>query len=233
MKKGIVASNLLFAVPFVVFTCMYLFPVLCIFVTSIKPDALTFVLPPVWIFRPTLANYSQLFSQTEIGRFLLNSIVITCFSTVLSLVIGGTAGYSFSRYRPGGTVLPYLVLIGRMIPPMVIAVPLFAIARRLDLLDTKTILIVACVAFNAPLTMWLMKGYIDGVPLEYDEAAIMDGASTWTILTRVILPLVKPGVMATGVLNFIFCWNEFLFALIFTVYRAKTEVAPFSWTGCR
>ena len=200
------------------------FPILLMMMASLKPDREIFKFPPDFIFRPTLANYIELFtSRPAFFDALLNSIIITLGATLLTVVSSILAGYVYSRYR--NTALAgsaFFMIVIRMLPPIIITLPLFPLVNALGLQDTHLVLIVLYATFFVSLNTWIMKAFIDQVPRELDEAAIVDGANTVKVLRYVIVPLSLQGIIATATFVFVFSWNEFLFAFIFTTSNAKT-----------
>jgi multiple sugar transport system permease protein len=150
------------------------------------------------------------------GTALQNSLIVVCVSTVAAMVLGSVAAYSFSRFRTGGRHVTSWILSIKFLPPVVFAVPLLTVFQRFELVNTYGGLILLYTAFNLPFVVWMMVGFFDEVPTEVEESARVDGASWRNVFLRVSLPLVAPGLVATLLLTFIFGWNEFLFALVFT-----------------
>lgn len=201
-----------------------LLPIVFIAVSSLKPGQDIFAVPPRWMFAPTLKHYAELWRSW--GVFfdgLLNSLVITAAATLLAVVASTCAGYVYSRHagRWFGASIAGLIVV-RLIPPIVVTLPLFPIVNALGLNDTHLVLILLYATFFVSLGTILMKTFIDQIPRELDEAAAIDGASRLTILRKVIAPLAMPGVLAVSVFVIVFSWNEFLFAFVFTATRAKT-----------
>lgn len=187
---------------------------------SLKREVDQFAVPPVWFsFQPTLAHYREIFFARPFGTYLWNSMVVAVCSTLAALVIGSLAAYGLARFRlPHGLDerLSFWILSTRMFPPIVSLVPLFLLMHRLDLLNSRLSLILIYTAFNLPLVVWMMRGFLAEVPAELEEAALVDGYSRLGALLRVALPLAAPGLAATAVFCLIFAWNEFLFALVLT-----------------
>ena len=201
----------------------FIFPVFWLISSSFKHDVDIFSLPvKLLAFQPTLANFARVLETTTIPRLALNSLFTAGANVVLSLLIGTLAAYGISRRHIRGQSLLLWFLGVRMFPPIVAAVPLFMVAAALRLVDTGLILPIVHLLMNVPFTIWMMKSFIDDVPLEVEESALMDGCSHWTVLRRVVLPLIRPGLVATGVFCFIFSWNEFLLATVFTQRVATT-----------
>ncbi|PTX48180.1 multiple sugar transport system permease protein [Gemmobacter caeni] len=201
-----------------------LFPIVFIVASSVKPGQDIFAVPPQWVFEPTLQHYATLWAQWGVFfRGLWNSLLITIGATVLAVVASTCAGYAFSRHAARWLDLSVVALIAvRLIPPIVVTLPLFPIVNRLGLADTHLVLIVLYATFFVSLGTVLMRTFIDQIPRDLDEAAAIDGASRLTILWRVIVPLAAPGILAVAVFVIVFAWNEFLFAFIFTGTNAKT-----------
>ncbi|WP_054302105.1 carbohydrate ABC transporter permease [Gemmobacter sp. LW-1] len=201
-----------------------LFPIVFIVASSVKPGQDIFAVPPQWVFEPTLQHYTTLWAQWGVFfRGLWNSLLITIGATVLAVVASTCAGYAFSRHAARWLDLSVVGLIAvRLIPPIVVTLPLFPIVNRLGLADTHLVLIVLYATFFVSLGTVLMRTFIDQIPRDLDEAAAIDGASRLTILWRVIVPLAAPGIFAVAVFVIVFAWNEFLFAFIFTGTNAKT-----------
>ena len=156
-------------------------------------------------------------------EYLKNSLVIAIGTTVGSLVLGMLAGYGFARFRfPGSDAVRFMVLVTRMAPRIVLVVPYYLMMQRLGLLDTYTGLVIAYISFALPFTIWLLIGFFMDVPLEIEEAAMIDGCSRVGVLLRVVLPIVAPGLVVAAIFAFLVSWNEFLFALILSGVKAKT-----------
>jgi len=201
-----------------------LFPIAFIIMSAFKPGQDIFAVPPKFFFTPTWQHYDKLWSDW--GMFfngLANSTVVTIGATVLAIATSTSAGYIYSR-RSGrfldASVL-FLVIV-RLIPPIVVTLPLFPIINAIGLNDTHVVLIVLYATFFVSLGTVLMRTFIDQIPQELDEAAQIDGASRMTTLRKIIVPLAAPGILAVAVFVVVFAWNEFLFAFIFTSTKAKT-----------
>jgi multiple sugar transport system permease protein len=201
-----------------------LFPIAFIVMSSLKPGQDIFAVPPRYVFTPTFQHYASLWERW--GMFfdgLLNSTIITAGATALAVIASTCAGYVYSRNNSrllNGSVI-FLIVV-RLIPPIVVTLPLFPIVNAMELNDTHIVLMVLYATFFVSLGTVLMRTFIDQIPRELDEAAQIDGAGRLTILRRVIVPLAAPGILAVAVFVVVFAWNEFLFAFIFTSTRAKT-----------
>lgn len=198
-------------------------PIIYLAVTSFKEPELAFAIPPVWNFTPTLKNYQQVLSSTNFDKYFMNSVITALTTTAIALVLGTLAAYGFSRFRFRGRFwLRMSSLIPQMLPPIVVVVPLYVLFSKLDWVDTRQALIISYLTFTIPFSIWMMIGFFDDAPIELEEAAMIDGCSRFGALTRVSLPLVIPGLAATAILAFLYCWNEFLYAVILTGRNART-----------
>ena len=205
----------------------FLFPVLWMFITSFKEQAEFFSYPPVFFPKQIdLRNYIGAMVPPPDGRGGLKSVgdslIVASATTLISLLTGSLAAYSLARYRTGGDNLSFWILSTRMFPPVASALPLFFIFQRLKMLDTYPVLIVANTIFNLSFVIWMLKGFFEDLPVELEEAALIDGCSPFGAFTRVALPLIAPGLVATALFSFIFTWNEFMFALLLTRRNVRT-----------
>jgi multiple sugar transport system permease protein len=219
-----------------------IFPVAWSYLNSFKPPEQIFDLPPRLIFTPTLHNYAVVFglqvgseaegiSQTqeatgvvsELPRYFLNSLIVSIGTMVLSLALGCLAAYSLARFRFSAKRYMLMgILLVRMVPAVVLVIPIYTLWRGFGLLDTHAGLILAYLSFNLPFVIWMMRGFFVDIPVEIEEAALIDGCSRLSALVRVILPLAAPGIAATSIFALLLGWNEFLFAVLLTSDRAKT-----------
>jgi len=202
-----------------------LFPFAWMLISSFKELRELYTVPPTWWpDRPTLANYVKVLTASNIPRYFLNSTIISLGATALALAVAIFSAYGFARFRfPGRGPLQTSVLASQMLPTAVIIVPLFVVLRNLGLLNTHLGLILVYLILTLPLCVYMLVGYFRTIPVELDEAAIIDGASRLTVLFRITLPLSLPGIAATVVYCFVTTWNEFIFALSFALdSRVKT-----------
>ncbi len=211
----------------------FLFPVVWMVLTSFKTPDEYFAAPPVfWPHVFHWQNYVEALALPPAGRGgvqgLRDSLVVALATTIVSLVVGALAAYSLARYRVGGENLSFWILSTRMFPPVASALPLFLVFKELKLLDTHMALIVANTIFNLPFVIWLLKGFFEDLPVELEEAALIDGATPLGAFLQVALPLIAPGLVATSLFSFIFAWNEFMFALLLTRrdVRTLTVIVP-------
>lgn len=208
------------------FTGFCLFPFYMIVTTSLKSSHDIFAWPPTWIFTPTLKNYADalfVFGGTGIISFLFNSIVITAVSTGLAVGIGAMVAYGLTRLKVfAGRHVFFFILSTRFAPPVAFIVPLYLMVQSTGLLDTRFALILIYTSMNLSLVVWILRGFFAEIPIEIEEAARVDGYTQLQIFTHVALPLVKPGLMTTGILASIMSWNEFLLATVLTQNNAAT-----------
>ena len=191
-----------------------LFPVVWMATMMLKPASVMFERPTVWLFEPTLAHFNYIIE----GGFhwaLLNSFIVALASTLLVVVIGTPAAYAFARYRMRGRDDLFLfVLASRMAPPVCLVIPFYLIYAQIGLLDTHIGLVIAYLTFNLSFYVWVLSSFCRDLPVEIEEAAMVDGYPHWQVMLKISLPLLRPGIVATAVLCFIFAWNEFLFAFM-------------------
>ena len=206
-----------------------LVPVAWLISASFKTKAQMAVWPPLFVFKPTFVAYKEILSG-NFPSYFLNSLIISTSSVLVSLAIGVPAAYGITRLKfRGRESFKFWILSTRMAPPFGFIIPYFLIFRNVRLLDTYTALIVIYSVFNLSFIIWMLIGFIQEIPREIEEAAMIDGCSRWIILLRIVLPLIAPGLSATMILSFIFSWNEFLYAFVLTA--AKTKTAPVAITN--
>jgi len=200
-----------------------IFPIAWLFMVSTKSPLEVFARPPVWIYKPILDNYYEIFVAQRFDAYILNSIVISSCSTALSVAIGSLGAYSFARFKfRGSRNIAAWILSTRMFPPIAAAVPIFILWKQVGLFDTQLGLTIVYAASNLPYVVWMMRAFLLEIPRELEEAAMVDGCTRLGALTRIVLPLARPGLTATSILCIILSWNEFLFALVLTSMSAKT-----------
>jgi len=201
----------------------FLFPIYWIIVTSLKPTFDIFTMPPKWIFKPTLASYIRVFKLTPFGDHALNSVIISVVAVVLSTIIGTMAAYGLTRFPiKGKKDLAFYMLSTRFAPPIGFVIPYYLIFSGTNLIDTRLGLILVYIAFNLSFTVWMMKGIFESIPVEYEEAAMVDGMKRFQVLRSIVLRMSKSGIAATAIFAMIVTWNEFVFALNLTTLKAKT-----------
>lgn len=208
-----------------VYLAFVLFPIVWLLLGSLKTRYEALLSPPKLLFRPTLLAFEKILSGGLLHVFG-NSLTIGLVNVVLALLLGVPAAYGLSRMKgPGRANLSFWILSIRMAPAFGLVIPIYALMRGIGLLDTLPAVILAHLTINLPLAVWLLLAYFDDLPAEMEEAALIDGATRLQVLTRVILPLSGPMLVAVALLVFVFSWNEFLFAFILTSSRAQTVPA--------
>ena len=204
-------------------TVVFLFPVYWLFMTAFKSPEEIFSNPPTWL--PSGIHWVNFRDLAEDGdlRSIWNSVVIASVSTVLAMLLGTMAAYSLARFRTGGENLAVWAISVRMVPPIVLAFPLFLMFASLGLVDTYEALIAIYVTINLPYVIWMMRGFIEDIPRELEDSALIDGCSRWQALVRVVFPMARTGLVATAVFAFVYAFNEFAFAIVMT----RLEVVTF------
>ena len=204
------------------FTLLCLFPVFWIVLISFKSYIDAILIPPKWIFTPTIKSYATVISPKFV-RYFLNSFIVATISTTVILLVGIPAGYAFARFNiKGKSHLLFWILTTRMAPPIVILVPYYLAFVKFHLLDTHIAIILMHLTINLSFAVWIMKGFFEEIPAALEDAALMDGCTRWGAFLRVMLPLSKTGITAASILCFIFSWNELLFAITIGSQNAKT-----------
>ena len=190
----------------------FLFTLVWMILSSLKTNVQATAYPPIWLFRPTLQNYVDVFTKNPFFSYMLNSTIIAGAAVGIGLVCGLPAAYSMARHRQAA--LGFLVLMVRILPGIAFLVPLFVIYRRLGLINTLGGIVLTHVIVVLPLVIWIMAGFFEDIPRELEEAALIDGCSRVGTFVRIVLPLSKPGIVAATILSFIASWNNFIFVLI-------------------
>jgi multiple sugar transport system permease protein len=190
----------------------FLFTFFWMILSSLKANVQVTAYPPVWVFRPTLQNYVDVFTRNPFFGYMLNSTVIAVAAVGIGLVCGLPAAYTLARHRQ--TTLGFLVLTVRILPGIAFLVPLFVLYRQLGLINTHVGIVLTHIIVVLPLIIWIMAGFFEDVPRELEEAAMIDGCSRVGTFLRIVLPLGQPGIVAATILSFIASWNNFIFVLI-------------------
>lgn len=194
-----------------------LFPLYWLVTLSFKTRLEAMANPPIWI--PSafdLGSYRAVLFERNLYRYFVNGMIVACSSAFASIALGSAAAYGLNAGFRGSQMLALAILSVRMIPPIILAIPLFLLMRSYGLLDTYLGLILVYIVFTLPFSTWMMRGFLLEIPTEIEDAARIDGCSRLGALVRVIIPMVAPGITATGLFCFLLAWNEFLFALVLT-----------------
>jgi multiple sugar transport system permease protein len=246
----------------VVFTLLYIIPILYIVDTSFKPWSVIKDYPPKIVFSPSIASFFRIFTARtvfppgqeppadvlarmkwwekiiyndtneavarlgDLPKRYMNSLIISILSTLITVTMGTLTAYGFSRFKvKGKDDLMFFILSTRMLPPVIVIIPIFLMFRTVSLTDSRIGLIILYVCFNVSFAVWVLKGFIDEIPTEYEEAAMVDGYSRFQVFRRIVLPQATTGIAATAVFCFIFAWNEYAFAFLLTRNKAQTVPA--------
>lgn len=202
-----------------------LFPFYWTFLTSIKPEnELYGKVVTYWTAHPTFEAYKKLFTSTvDFLSAMKNSLLVAACTTLLTLVVATMAAYAFSRYDfVGRKVLMSIFLCNNMFPTVLLLIPLYSIMRKLQLLFTPVSLILSYTTFTIPFSVWLLIGFINDLPASLEEAAMVDGCNRGQAFMKIIFPLLRPSIIATGVYIFMQSWNEYTFAMMFTNTSTRT-----------
>lgn len=203
---------------------IYAIPTFWVITTAFKTEVDAFAIPPTWIFfQPTLDNFKTAFIDYNMLPNFKNSLIVTAGSTLLALCLGTPAAYALSRFsfRLRENIM-FWFLSTRMAPAILVALPFFLLSRQIGLYDTLALLIIINVLTNIAWVVFMMRSFFDDIPIEIDESGLIDGLSWYGAMARVVLPLVRPGLVATTVFSLIMAWNEYFFALVLTSVNAKT-----------
>ena len=205
-------------------TIIFLFPVYWLFIISFKTANEIFHYPPVWYPESLqLGNYWVLFKDGD-AITVWNSLLLAGVSSIVAMALGTLAAYSLARFKTGGENLAMWIISQRMMPPIAIVFPIFLLYVYLHWVDSYIGLILLYTAFSLPYVIWMMRGYIEDIPIELEESALVDGLTRWQTFWKVVFPMARSGLFATAVFTFIFSWNEFIFALVLT----RTEVVTYT-----
>ncbi len=204
---------------------LFFLPVVWIILSAFKTKNDLLSMPPKWIFSPTLSNFQDLVSRHDFFPSLRNSFLISTLAVVVAIVVSFLAAYSFSRFKPRGTnLLMFILLSIRMVPAAASVVPVFLMYTAFGWKDNFWGVMFFYAMFSIPFSVWILKGFIDGVSPRFDETGLVNGGSRLHVLFKVVLPQVRPGLIAAFIFNLIFVWNEFLFNFI--IGGRRTTMIP-------
>lgn len=203
------------------------FPIYWMLVTSLRPNAEVFAFPPTLLPQTlTLEHYANFVKNPQLLVYLGNSVLVATTTALGSLVISVYAAYSFSKFRyTGRRALMFLVLSAQMFPQALLLISLYLMFSELKMLDTYAVLVLSFTTFTLPLCIWMLKGYFDHIPTDLIEAAKIDGAGQMQIIHRILVPIVRPALVATGIFAFMRGWNDFIYALTL-VGKSKQTLPP-------
>ena len=214
--------------PLAAFLFVLLFPFYWMVTTSIKPNAelLSREGNPFWVAAPTLEHFKHLIFETPYPQWMWNTVIVSVVSTFTSLAASVFAAYAIERLRfHGSKSVGLAIFLAYLVPPSILFIPLAAIVFKLGLFDTRWALILTYPTFLIPFCTWLLMGYFRSIPFELEECALIDGATRWQILVKIILPLAVPGLISAGIFAFTLSWNEFIYALTF-VSSSEVKTVP-------
>ncbi|MDC7232433.1 MAG: carbohydrate ABC transporter permease [Spirochaetales bacterium] len=214
LDKTLLASRIIILLLILAFIA---FPVIWLLSTSLASRISMFKIPPRLFTGFKLDNYSYVFEKMEISKWIMNSILISLGTMILSLLLGVPSGYAFSRVEfKGKKILLIMILLTRALPTIVIVMPFRIIMQNFGLLGTRWAVILIDTVYNAAFTFWLMSGLFESLPKELEEAALIDGCGTVRAFIRIAVPLSIPGIITAALFAFILSWNDFIFALTLT-----------------
>lgn len=225
MKKEPLAKRIFtLYLPLIIILLFILFPFYWTFITSIKPETDLYGAVTYWPKNITFESYKKLFTTTvNFLAAMKNSFIVAACTTVVSLTASTLAAYAFSRYRfVGRRPMMVLFLSNNMFPTVLLLIPLYSIMRNLGLLYKPGALILAYTTFTIPFSVWLLMGFLNDLPMSLEEAALVDGCNRRTAFTKIVLPILGPCLVATGVYIFMNSWNEYTFAVMFTNTSSRT-----------
>ena len=214
--------------PLGIFLFVLLFPFYWMAITSFKPneELLSREGNPVWVIKPTLAHFHKLLFETSYPEWLWNTVIVSVVATFASLAASVMAAYAIERLRfAGAKQVGLSIFLAYLVPPSILFIPLAAIVFNLGLYDSRWALILTYPTFLIPFCTWLLMGYFRSIPYELEECALIDGATRWQILTKIVLPLAVPGLISAGIFAFTLSWNEFIYALTF-VSSSESKTVP-------
>jgi multiple sugar transport system permease protein len=204
-------------------TVAFLFPLAWIIGLSLKTRLQVFASPPLFLWWPTLENYIAVLGRADFVQAFINSLLVSAGAVTLSLLVGVPAAYALARFSfAGRNTLFFTLLAMRMLPPIAVLVPMYVLFSAFGLTTTRSSVILAYTTFSLPLVVWIMRGFFEDLPRELEESAWVDGASRFRAFLYVVLPLIKPGLVAACILCLQLAWNDFLFAAVLTNNATRT-----------
>ncbi len=212
IRRKTILNIILFVLALIV-TIAFIFPILWQYMGAFKPSNMVIKLPPIWFFKPTMDSFFDLEGEKQALFHLKNSLIIVSISLVISVILSIFAGYSLARFRfKGSRQLGFLMLILTMVPTVTLLIPMYDIMSKIKLIGTHAAIIIVYVVLILPFDVWLMHGFFKGVPIEVEEAALIDGCTNFGVLVRIVVPMAKPGIFATIIFSVMMSWGDFVFA---------------------
>ena len=209
------------------------FPLLWMLSTALKPSGEIFATPPTLVpVHPTATNFTRLMAETNFVLFFQNSLAISLTTVLLTLTVSALGAYGLTRYTfAGREKVAGLILLTYMFAPIMIIIPFYILVKQLGIANTRLALVLSYTTFCLPFCLWLLRAFFQSIPLELEEAALVDGAHRGKAVWYVVLPLALPGLIAAGIFTFILAWNDFLFALVMSVQWARPVTYILAGTG--
>jgi ABC-type glycerol-3-phosphate transport system permease component len=225
--QAVFVKNVLVTTLLIIIVLIIDFPIFWMVSSSLKGPGELFLREPNFIPKnPVWENYPDVFVRLDYAKYFANSLIVALSTTVTAVIIGSISGYSFARFRyRGRNPALFLILISQMFPASLLVIPLFLILNQLRLINTHLGLVLAYTTFVLPFSVWMMKGFYTTIPVDLEEAALLDGCTRLQVLFKIVLPLAAPGAAATASFAFVVAWNEFLFALNLTTGN-ETRTLP-------
>jgi multiple sugar transport system permease protein len=236
-KRGRIFLKIIRSIAIVIILGVFLIPVLFIFGGSFKTQSEFYdTAPSLFPKNPTLGNYISAFGGEKTGittgftikgrlnKGIRDSLLVSAIVTLLTMMIAIPASYSLARYKPGGDQISFFILSILFLPPVIGVLPLFFIFKTIGILDTYWVLFISHLFFDLPFCIWITKGFFEDIPLELEQAVMVDGYSRFRVFFKIAVPLAKSGIAVASLFAFIFSWNELMFASIFT--RSSVQTLP-------
>jgi multiple sugar transport system permease protein len=219
-------GSILHAIGLLAISALALFPFYWMVSSSLKDQTDLLASPPVWVFTPTFSNYQDIFADHRVTDAVLNSLIVASATTGLSILLGTPAAYALARFNfRGKGDLWFWFISNRMVSPIVLALPVYLLAGRVGLLNTRLVLILIYLTFNLPIVVWICTDQFRSIPIELEQSARLEGANQFDIFWRIYLPLGIPGIAVSAIFAFIFSWNELLYALVL-ITSQSLKTAP-------
>jgi len=211
----------------------FIFPIFWTVMMSLKETVDALAMPPVWLFKPTFKHYLSVWGDGRFLKYGINSLIVALSATLIGVSLATPAAYIFARYKPRGQqFMLFGILSTRMIPQVTFMIPFFIVFSRLRILDTYPAIIIMHLTIILGFVIWLMRSYFMEIPVELEEAALIDGCSHFQAFVRIILPIAAPGLATSAIFSFIYSWNEFLYAMVVTGTKTKTiPLGVYSWVA--
>lgn len=200
-----------------------IFPIYWLLSSALKAAKDIWIMPPIFLFKPDFSHFVTVIKERSLFKYFVNSLIVSSGSTGIALFLGSLAAYALTRYSvKGGKHIAFWIISLRMMPPIVVILPLYILFTRVGLVDTHIGLILAHITLTLPFAVWMLMGFFKEIPLAIDEAALIDGCTTMGVLFKVVLPLIRGGLVATAVFCILWSWNDFIFAFSLTTTDAAT-----------